>query len=191
MINKKRQMNSFQHYYNHIVSEDLILKENITTINEIPKIEKIIISYSSNRILRKTQFAVLPMALFSLIAGQQPIITKAKKSISEFNSRKNQSIGCKLTLNKKKLFGFLEKLVYTLLPRLHYFQKKTINISDFNIGILQLTNFPELETLQVSFDSVQGCHIHLITSAKSQNSCQLLISSFKLLSNIKELRRIE
>lgn len=176
----------FEKYYKEIVCEDLILKENLKNIHLISKMSAITVNFSSGLLVKNSQFAVPALTGFQLIYGQKPKITKAKKSVSGFQLRENQVLGCKLTLRKERIFFFLEKLVFTIIPRLNVIEEKKRCNSNYNLGIVQTLLFPELESFYDSFDFMKGCHLNFVTTSKSDKSSRLLLSSFKIITNRME-----
>lgn len=178
--------NFYKTYYKNILCEDLILKESIANVFAIPSISTITISHSSGQIAKNPQFAIPGLASLELIAGQKSQITKTKKSISQFQTRTNQLIGCKVTLRKSQLFPFLEKFTFFILPRMNTLYDGTPLKSVYNFGMDQLLIFPELENYYESFDFLKGCHLHITTSAQSKEACHLLLTGFKILPNNTE-----
>ena len=172
----------FEKYYKDIVCEDLILKENIKNIHLISKFSAITVNYSSGLLVKNSQYAVPSLAGFQLVYGQRPKVTKAKKSVSGFQIREKQLLGCQLTLRKERLFSFLEKLVFTVIPRLNVIDQKAFCNSTYNLGIVEPMLFPELEVHYDTFEFLKGCHLNITTSTNSQQSSQLLLSSFKLVT---------
>ena len=172
----------FEKYYKDVVCEDLILKENITNIHLIPNISAITINYSSGLLVKSPQFTVPALTGFQLMYGQKPKVTKAKKSVSGFQVRENQLLGCKLTLRRQRLFFFLEKLVFTIFPRLNIIEEKSLHKSHYNLGIVQTLLFPEVENYYDSFEFLKGCQLSMLLSAKSCQSSRLLLSSFKMIT---------
>lgn len=172
----------FEKYYKNVVCEDLILKENITNVHLIPNISAITINYSSGLLVKNSQFTVPALTGFQLMYGQKPKITKAKKSVSGFQVRENQLLGCKLTLRRQRLFFFLEKLVFTIFPRLNVIEQKSLHKAHYNLGILQTLLFPEVENYYDSFEFLKGCQLSMLLSSKSCQSSRLLLSSLKLIT---------
>ena len=170
---------SFKNLYYNIICEDLILKENINNIHEISFLSHISLSHSSKSIAKNSQFAIPALSLLELVCGQKPKLVKTKKSVASFQIRKNQPIGCKITLRSDMLFSFLEKFIFIVLPRLSEFKNKSIQKSSYHFGINQFSSFPEMEGDSEIFQS--GSHININTSTNSTSSCRLLLSGFKLL----------
>jgi large subunit ribosomal protein L5 len=173
----------FEKYYRDIICEDLILKENITFKKKhaLAHFSVITVNYSSGLLVKNAQFAVPALTGFQLIYGQKPKITKAKKSISGFQVREDQLLGCKVTLRRQRLFFLLEKLVFTILPRLNVIEQKLVCESNYNLGIIIIL-FPELENHYDSFEFLKGCHLNIVTSSKSDKGSRLLLSSIKVVT---------
>lgn len=170
----------FHHYYHDVLCEDLILKDKISNTHQIPSIISVFLSHSSRLIVKNSQFAIPALSGFEFICGQKAKITKAKKSVSAFQTRTNQPIGCKVTLRKAALFSFLEKLVFILMPRLNVLKYHEVCSRAYNVGMEQILLFPEIEGHYDFFDSLKGCHLHITTSAISIESCQLLLTGLKI-----------
>lgn len=169
-------------YFKDVICEDLILKENIPNIHLIPHISSITINYSSGLLVKNPQFTVPALTGFQLMYGQKPKVIKAKKSVSGFQVRENQHLGCKLTLRRQRLFFFLEKLVFTIFPRLNIMDQKSLQKSHYHLGLIQTLLFPEVENYYDSFEFLKGCQLSMLLSAKSCQSSRLLLSSFKMIT---------
>nr|YP_010470424.1 ribosomal protein L5 [Tetraselmis marina]UVF37912.1 ribosomal protein L5 [Tetraselmis marina] len=170
----------FNNYYQKIICEDLILKENLKNISKIQKLKAITLSNSSRTIVKNINFSIPILAAFELFCGQKAKITKAKKSISGFSIRENQIIGSKITLRGQSLLTFLEKLIFVLLPRCNSLESASILKSSFNYGVYQVLLFPELENHYGFFEFFKGFNIHITTSCNSTKSCRLLMTAFKI-----------
>jgi large subunit ribosomal protein L5 len=166
----------------------LILKQNIKTISEIPKVTKIVINTSSKLIVNEKKHLTPILLALELITGQKPKITKAKKSIATFKLRENQVIGCKVTMRDSNMLIFFEKLNKILLPRLTDFQglnfeKKSSgiekSIGNIDIGINNFLIFPELENYFEYFEYRGGMDINIQTSAKTKRITNLFFSGFQ------------
>ena len=158
---------TYETYYHNILCEDIILKDNISNVHQVPLISSVTLSHSSSLITKNSQYTIPVLSGLELISGQKAKITKTKRSISGFQTRKNQSIGCKLTLRNQKQFAFLEKLVLMILPRLNKLEYTKGERSNYQFGIQQIPLFPEIEGYYDFFDSLKGIHLHITTSANS------------------------
>ena len=167
------------HYIKH-VSSDLIYKHNIKNIFNIPKIQKIVLSTTHKSIVHNRKNIVPFLASLQIISCQKLKITNARKNISFFKIRKNQTIGLKIDLRRKKMFEFLEKLTYIVLPMTRTFygiNKYCLNTHThfvFSIGLKDILIFPELQNYFEYFNDVNGFNISVITKnsyGKSAKNC--------------------
>ena len=163
--------------YNKEIIGKLITKLNLKNKHEVPKIEKVILNMGLGQDAadgKKIKSCVDDMAL---IAGQKPIITKFKKSISNFKTRKGSNAGVKVTLRSNKMYEFIDRLVNIALPRIKDFRglaSKGIDSScNFSFGIKEHIIFPEVNFDKV--DKIRGLDITIvIKSQKVEHSFELL-----------------
>jgi large subunit ribosomal protein L5 len=182
----------FQTYYNRVVAQDMLLKQNYNTIFELPNLKKITLHTSSKQYLTDKKQIIPALLGLKLITGQKATLTYAKKAIATFKLRKNQILGCKVSLRKQSLYFFLDRLVTIVLPRLRDFSglntKSITKTGNFSIGLDNLLIFPELENHYEFFESLRGININFSVSAKSPKDVSLLYSAFQL-PNIIAIRR--
>ncbi len=163
--------------YKNVIIKKLIDKFCYKSIMQVPKIIKIILSISLNHInLEKKRLNDVCQNL-KLISGQKPIITKCKKSIANFKIRKGYPIGCKVTLRKKNMWNFLDRLIFISIPGIRDFRGFSIKSFDkyanLNIGIKEQTIFPEIDYEKVVY--IHGLNISIITNTNIiEESCYLL-----------------
>ena len=132
-------------YYRQVISQDLIYKQNYHNIMELPKIEKLVINSTSKSFIEDRKNITKTLLGLEMICGQKLKISTALKSIAGFKIRQGQIIGCKVTLRKHCLSGFLDKLILVILPRFNNFTGKKIPIDNhYSIGLTDLRMFPEL-----------------------------------------------
>ena len=132
-------------YYRQVISQDLIYKQNYHNIMELPKIEKLVINSTSKSFIEDRKNITKTLLGLEMICGQKLKISTALKSIAGFKIRQGQTIGCKVTLRKHCLSGFLDKLILVILPRFNNFTGKKIPIDNhYSIGLTDLRMFPEL-----------------------------------------------
>ncbi|MCB9852452.1 MAG: 50S ribosomal protein L5 [Phycisphaerales bacterium] len=148
----------------------------------IPKIEKIVISMGiGGAIQEKTR---IPTALkeLSMIAGQKPVICKAKKSVSNFKLREGYDIGLKVTLRGKRMYEFLDRLIAVAIPRVRDFRGLNPNSFDgrgnYSMGVTEQTIFPEVDPDKVTFQ--QGMNITFATSARNDREARELLQRLGL-----------
>tara|TARA_B100000575_G_C22931349_1_gene539693 strand:- start:202 stop:741 length:540 start_codon:yes stop_codon:yes gene_type:complete len=168
--------------YDTQIREELKGKFGLKNIFEVPKLEKIVVNIGVGEAVSDSKIINNAMEDLSLITGQKPVVTKAKKSIAGFKLRKGLNIGCKVTLRKKRMYEFLDRLVYIALPRVRDFKglsKKSFDgHGNYSIGIKEQIIFPEINYDKV--DKVRGMDITIITSTKNQDHAYELLKSFNL-----------
>lgn len=168
--------------YDTKLREELKGKFGLKNIFEVPRLEKIVVNIGVGEAVSDSKVINNAIEDLSLITGQKPVVTKAKKSIAGFKLRKGLSIGCKVTLRKKRMYEFLDRLVYIALPRVRDFKglsKKSFDgHGNYSIGIKEQIIFPEINYDKV--DKVRGMDITIITTTKNQEYAYELLKSFNL-----------
>tara|TARA_B100001057_G_scaffold428028_1_gene453162 strand:+ start:1441 stop:1989 length:549 start_codon:yes stop_codon:yes gene_type:complete len=174
-------------YQKEIVAK-LMSKLSLKNRHDVPKIEKIILNMGLGEDAsdgKKLKACVEDMAL---IAGQKPIITKFKKSISNFKTRKGSNAGVKVTLRSQKMYEFMDRLVNIALPRIKDFRglsSKGIDSSyNYSFGIKEHIVFPEVNFDKV--DKIRGLDVTIVTSSKSEQGTLELLKEFNFPLNIKK-----
>lgn len=146
----------------------------------VPRLEKIIVSMGVGKATENKDRIEAAIKDLTLIAGQRAIVTKARKSVSGFKVRKNDRIGCKVTLRGKRMYEFLDRLISIVIPRLRDFRgfdrRSFDQGGNFNLGISEQTVFPEINIDQVQF--VQGMDITLVIRSKSVDASYELLKQF-------------
>lgn len=166
-------------YKNEIVA-GMTKKFGYKNVMEVPKIDKIVINMGVGE--AKENAKVLESALkdMEIIAGQKPVITKAKKSVANFKLREGMSIGCKVTLRGAKMYEFADRLINLALPRVRDFRGVNPNAFDgrgnYSLGIKEQLIFPEIEYDKV--DKVRGMDIIFVTTAKTDEEARELLTQF-------------
>lgn len=181
---KIQNIERLKFYYNSIISQDLLLKNNYTSIMEVPSLEKIILNTTSNAYAVDKKNLIPALLALELISGQKAKFTVAKKSIAPFKIREKQILGCKVTLRGKKLYNFLNIFINIVLPRLREFpgiSKKSIDSSgNFSFGFTNILVFPHLENQFEYFQNFRGFNINFSTIQSSQQKSRLLYSAYQL-----------
>ena len=156
----------------------LIKEFGYKNVNEVPKIEKIVINMGVGEAVSEPKQLEDAVADMTMIAGQKPVITKAKKSIANFKLRENTPIGCKVTLRGERMYDFLDKLINISLPRVRDFRGVSNTAFDgrgnYTLGIREQIIFPEIEYDKVS--KVRGMDIVIVTTAKNNEEAKELLS---------------
>ena len=175
-------MNSLKKQYNEEIIPELTKKYNYSTVMAVPKLEKIVVNMGVGDATLNSKLLDAAVADLEKITGQQPVITKAKKSIAGFKLREGQAIGCKVTLRGEVMYTFLEKLVKIVLPRVRDFRgisKKAFDgRGNYTLGIKEQTIFPEIVYDEVV--KVRGMDIVFVTTAKTNEEALDLLKGFGL-----------
>ena len=158
-----------QQLYNDEVKAQLQEEFGYKNIMQIPKIEKININVGMGESLNNKNAIEAMQGDLTLIAGQKPVVTKAKISIANFNLREGMRIGLRVTLRSKGMWDFWDRLVNLSLPRIRDFRGLSRNSFDgngnYNLGITEHIIFPEIDYGKV--DKIRGFQITIVTSAKN------------------------
>ena len=157
-------------------------KFSLKNIFEVPKLEKIVVNIGVGEAVSDSKANNKASQDLSLITGQKPAVTTAKKSIAGFKLRKGLNIGCKVTLRKKRMFEFLDRLIFIALPRVRDFKglsKKSFDGNgNYSIGIKEQIIFPEIDYDKV--DKIRGMDITITTTTSNQDHAYELLKSFNL-----------
>jgi large subunit ribosomal protein L5 len=144
---------------------------------QVPRLEKIILNMGFDAAMDKDVLKVLTQEL-AQISGQKPVVTKSRKSISNFKIRQGMNVGAKVTLRGPRMYDFLERLVHLSLPRIRDFRgvpaKGFDGRGNYSMGLTEQTIFPEIDPDSVK--SVQGMNITIVTSARSDEHCKQLLA---------------
>lgn len=166
-------------YKEEIVSK---LKEDFgyDNIMAVPRLEKIVINSGVGEAVENEKVLDTVTENVAKITGQQPVETRSKKSISNFKVREGLPIGCKVTLRKRMMYEFLDRLINLALPRTRDFQgvpdKSFDGRGNYSMGIKEHTIFPEINTENV--DNVHGFDITFVTSAETDEEAYALLKEF-------------
>lgn len=173
-------MSTFKDLYNEQITNSLMEKFNYSSKMEIPKLEKIVINMGVGEAAHDSKFIEAAVKDLELIAGQKPVVTKARKSIAGFKLREGQVIGAKVTLRGENMYNFMEKLIKIALPRVRDFRGVSKTAFDgkgnYTLGIKEQIIFPEIEYDQVL--KIRGMDIVFVTTAKSNEEAFELLSGF-------------
>ena len=174
--------------YEKEIKEKLLSKLSLKNIHEVPKIEKIILNMGLGEDASDGKKLKACVDDLALIAGQKPVITKFKKSISNFKTRKGANAGVKVTLRSIKMYEFMDRLVNIALPRIKDFRglsSKGIDKSNnYSFGIKEHIIFPEVNFDKV--DKIRGLDITLVTSSNTKEGTLELLKEFNFPLNEKK-----
>ena len=175
-------METLKEVYVKEIVPALTEKFGYTSRMEVPKIEKIVLNMGVGDATTDSKYLDAALKELEVIAGQKPVITKAKKSIAGFKLREGNKIGCKVTLRGEKMYIFLEKLVKIALPRVRDFRGISRGSFDgrgnYTLGIKEQLIFPE-----VDYDTIvkiRGLDVVIVTTAKTNEEALELLSGFGL-----------
>ena len=175
-------METLKELYNKEILPSLKKEYGYTSDMQVPKLEKIVLNMGVGDALADSKYLDAAVKELEVIAGQKPVITRAKKSIAGFKLREGNKIGCKVTLRGDKMYIFLEKLVKIALPRVRDFRGISKGSFDgrgnYTLGIKEQLVFPEVE-----YDSViktRGLDVVIVTTAKSNKEALSLLTGFGL-----------
>lgn len=173
----------FQKQYDETVRKQLQEAFQFSNVMEVPRLEKIVLNIGVGRDA-VADGKVVERAVDDLtrIAGQKPVVTKAKKSIAGFKLRAGMPIGVKVTLRGKKMYEFLERLVYIALPRVRDFRglssKGFDGRGNYSMGLKEQIVFPEIDYDKI--DKVRGLDISFVTSAANDEQAKSLLVGFNM-----------
>jgi large subunit ribosomal protein L5 len=169
------------------IASNLMSKLSLKNKHEVPKIEKIILNMGLGEEASDSKKLKACTDDMSLITGQKPIVTKFKKSISNFKTRKGSNAGVKVTLRSQKMYEFIDRLVNIALPRIKDFRglsSKGIDDSyNFSFGIKEHIVFPEVNFDKV--DKIRGLDITIVTKSKSKQGTLEMLKEFNFPLNEK------
>lgn len=163
--------------YTNEVTKTLMERFQYSNINEVPKIEKVIINIGMGEAKDNPKALEAAVSELEIIAGQKPVITRAKKSIANFKLREGMNIGTKVTLRGERMYEFLDKLMNIALPRVRDFRGVSATSFDgrgnYALGIKEQLIFPEIEYDKV--DAIRGLDIVIVTTAKTDEEAKVFL----------------
>ena len=170
-------MSQLKAYYEETVAPQLKEKFDYVNPMQIPKIEKIVINMGLGEAIHNIKIIDSALEELRQISGQQPVITRAKKSIAAFKLREGMPIGCMVTLRKRRMYDFLNKLVNVALPRVRDFRgisgKAFDGAGNYSLGIKEQLIFPEIDYDKI--DKIKGLNISIVTTAKTNEEGKALL----------------
>jgi len=175
---EKKYKNFLLAKYNEEVVPFFIQKNKKLNVMAVPRLQKIVINRGIGEATTDAKLVDLTYNQILKVSGQKPLITKSKKSISNFKVRKDQPIGCKVTLRSLKMYDFLVKLLNISLPKIRDFRGVPSNSFDgrgnYTLGLKEDSIFPEIKL--ESSDKVRGFDITFVTTAKTDKEAYDLLS---------------
>ena len=169
--------NRLKEKYTNEVIPALTEKFNYSSVMAVPKVDKIVINMGVGDAIDNPKNLDEAVAELTQIAGQKPVITKAKKSIANFKLREGMPIGCKVTLRGERMYEFLDKLFNISLPRVRDFHGVSATAFDgrgnYTLGVKEQLIFPEINFDKVN--KVRGMDVVIVTTAKTNNEAHALL----------------
>ena len=171
-----------QEHYEKIVRPALIQEFSYENALQAPRIDKIVINMGVGEATSDSKKINAAVAELTAIAGQKPVITKARKSIATFKLREGMNIGCKVTLRRQRMYEFLDRLITIALPRVRDFRgvsgKSFDGRGNYTLGLKEQLVFPEIDYDKV--DKVRGMDIVICTTAKTDAEAKALLKGFQM-----------
>ena len=180
-MKEERELIRLQEYYRNTVVKKLMEQFGYTSVMEVPKILKITLNMGVGEAVADKKIIDNAVGDMQKIAGQKPVITKAKKSIATFKVRDGYPVGCMVTLRRSHMYEFLDRLVSVAIPRIRDFRgisgKAFDGRGNYNMGVKEQIIFPEIEYDKV--DALRGMNITITTTAKTDAEAKALLVAFK------------
>ena len=167
-------------FYKDTVVKKMTEQFGYTSAMEVPRIKKITLNMGVGEAVADKKIMENAVGDMQKIAGQKPVVTKAKKSVAAFKIRDDYPVGCKVTLRRERMYEFLDRLVTVAIPRIRDFRGISVKSFDgrgnYNMGVKEQIIFPEIEYDKI--DAIRGMNITITTTAKSDEEARALLSAF-------------
>ena len=168
-------------FYKDTVVKQLTDQFGYKTPMEVPRISKITLNMGVGEAVGDKKVMEHAMGDMTKIAGQKPVVTKARKSIAGFKIRDNYPVGCMVTLRRERMYEFLDRLISVAIPRIRDFRgvggKGFDGRGNYNMGVKEQIIFPEIEYEKI--DALRGMNITVTTTAKTDEEAKALLAAFK------------
>ena len=170
-------MSQLKDFYNNEVIPKLKEQFNYSNSAQIPRLEKVVLNMGLGEAIHNNKLLESAVEELKVIAGQRPVITRAKKSIAAFKLRAGMPIGCMVTLRRSRMWDFLQKLVNIALPRVRDFRgisgKAFDGAGNYSLGIKEHIIFPEIDYDKI--DKIKGLNVSVVTTAKTDKEGKELL----------------
>jgi large subunit ribosomal protein L5 len=174
-------MTRLQEIYRDKIAPAMVEKFGYKSVMEVPRITKITLNMGVSEAVADKKVMDNAVGDLTKIAGQKPVVTKARKAIAGFKIREQQPIGCMVTLRGARMYEFLDRFVTVALPRVRDFRgisgKAFDGRGNYNIGVKEQIIFPEIEYDKV--DALRGLNVSITTTAKNDEECKALLVGFR------------
>ncbi|AJP49026.1 50S ribosomal protein L5 [Rugosibacter aromaticivorans] len=174
-------MARLKEFYRQTVLPELVEKFSYKSVMEVPRITKITLNMGVGEAVGDKKVLDHAVGDMTAIAGQKPVVTKARKAIAGFKIREGYPIGCMVTLRGARMYEFLDRLVSVAMPRVRDFRgvsgKGFDGRGNYNVGVKEQIIFPEIEYDKI--DVLRGMNVSITTTAKTDEEAKALLTAFK------------
>lgn len=174
-------MARLQEYYRSTIVKQLMEQFSYKSVMEVPRIQKITLNMGVGEAVADKKIMDNAVNDMQKIAGQKPVVTKARKSIATFKVRDGYPVGCMVTLRRIRMYEFLDRLVSVAIPRIRDFRgisgRSFDGRGNYNMGVKEQIIFPEIEYDKI--DALRGMNITITTTAKTDAEAKALLAAFK------------
>ena len=181
-------MNRMQERYNTEIVPALRKAFDLKNIMQVPRIEKVVVNIGMGEALDNPKALESAVSDLTIVTGQKPVMTKARKSIANFKLREGRLIGTKVTLRGERMWAFLDRLLSTALPRVRDFRGVSANAFDgrcnYTLGLRDQLIFPEIEYDKI--DKLRGMEVTIVTTAKDDDQARVLLQMLGMPFSRKE-----
>ena len=175
-------MTRLQECYRTVVKPALIAQFGYDNPMRAPKVEKIVLNMGVGEAARDAKLVQGAVADLTAIAGQKPVVTRARRSIANFKLREGMTVGCKVTLRRERMYEFLDRLIVIALPRVRDFHGVSPRSFDgrgnYALGLKEQIVFPEID--YDAIDAVRGLDIVIATTANTDDEARALLKGFDM-----------
>jgi len=173
-------MSRLKEFYTETAVPQLKEKLQITNLMQVPRITKITLNMGVGEAIADRKIVDKAMGDLELIAGQKPVMRRARKSVATFKLRDGMPIGCKVTLRRERMYEFLDRLISIAIPRIRDFRGLSVKALDgrgnYSMGVQEQIIFPEIDYDHI--DAIRGLDITITTSARTDEEGQALLEAF-------------
>jgi large subunit ribosomal protein L5 len=174
-------MSRLQTEYREKIVGNLMDRFGYRTVMQVPRIEKITLNMGVGEAVADKKVMENALSDLRMIAGQQPIVTKARKSVAAFKIREGWPVGCKVTLRRERMYEFFDRLINIAIPRIRDFRGLSAKAFDgrgnYSMGVKEQIVFPEIDYDKI--DALRGLNITITTSAPTDEEGRVLLEAFK------------
>jgi len=173
-------MSRLKEQYRNEIAPKLFEQFKYHSVMQVPRMQKITLNMGVGESVGDKKIIDHAVADMTLISGQKPVVTLARKSIAGFKIRDGWPVGCKVTLRRERMYDFLDRLINIAIPRTRDFRGYSVRAFDgrgnYSLGIKEQITFPEIDYDKI--DTIRGMDIVITTSAKTDEECRALLTAF-------------